>query len=74
MSSTSRVPSYSLHTPFGRTIVKHNGVVHYIGKHGTKASKAGYARLLAQWSADDPSRHASHDEVAHGERLCRRQA
>jgi hypothetical protein len=50
---TLRVPSYRLHKPSGRAIVKHQGRVFYIGKYGTKASKAEYARLLALWSADE---------------------
>ena len=53
MPSTSRVPSYRRHKPSGRAIVKHKGTVYYIGQYGTRASKAEYARLIAQWLAGD---------------------
>jgi integrase len=57
--SRSTVPSYCLHKASGRAVVKHKGTVHYIGKHGTRASKAEYARLIAQWSAGDSEHPAA---------------
>lgn len=51
-----KLPSYRLHRSSGQAIVTLDGKDHYLGPHGTKASKAEYDRLIAEW-------------LAHGRRL-----
>lgn len=46
-----RVPNYCLHKPSGQAIVRLDGRAYYLGKHGTKASREEYARLIAEWLA-----------------------
>ena len=60
----STVPAYCLHKASGRAVVKYKGKARYIGKHGTKASKAEYARLIAQWSSGESEYSAAaRDEI-----------
>jgi integrase len=40
-----------LHRPTGQGFVTLNGRDYYLGKHGTKESKAEYYRLIAEWLA-----------------------
>jgi len=47
--SVSRVPSYRRHKASGQAGVTLNGREIYLGKWGTKASKAEYDRLIGQW-------------------------
>ena len=54
MSSSDRapkVPSYRKHKPSGRGVVTINGKDFYLGKWGTKASRAEYDRLIGEWLA-----------------------
>jgi integrase len=44
-----RNPSYRLHKSTGQAVVTLNGHDHYLGKHGTPASKAEYDRLIGKW-------------------------
>lgn len=44
-------PEYRLHRASGQAIVTLSGETHYLGNHGTKASRAEYDRLLAEWIA-----------------------
>jgi integrase len=44
-----RVPKYRLHKPTGLAVVTLAGKDHYLGKHGTPASKAEYERLVGEW-------------------------
>jgi integrase len=44
-----RTPSYRLHKPTGQAVVTLCGRDHYLGKHGTPASRAEYDRLIAEW-------------------------
>ncbi len=46
--STS-VPKYRKHRASGEAVVTINGREHYLGPHGTKASKLEYDRLINQW-------------------------
>jgi integrase len=46
-----RVPSYRLHKASGQAYVVIHGRAHYLGKHGTRASREGYARVIAEWAA-----------------------
>ena len=51
MRTSSRVPSYRLHKPTGQAVVTLNGKDHYLGRHGTAASKEQYSRLIQEWLA-----------------------
>ncbi len=46
-----KVPSYRKHKPSGRGVVTINGRDHYLGKWGSKASRAEYDRLIGEWLA-----------------------
>ena len=46
-----RNPAYSKHKASGQAVVTLNGKDHYLGTHGTKASRAEYDRLIALWLA-----------------------
>jgi integrase len=48
---SSRTPKYRRHKPTGQAVVTLNGHDHYLGKHGSPASKAEYDRLIAEWLA-----------------------
>jgi hypothetical protein len=43
------LPKYRKHKASGQAVVTLNGVEHYLGPHGTKASKTQYDRLIAEW-------------------------
>ena len=45
------VPKYRKHRPSGQAVVTICGRDHYLGPHGTKASKAEYDRLVGEWMA-----------------------
>ncbi len=47
--SSSRLPKYRKHKRSGNALVVLNGQEVYLGKHGTKASKEKYNRLMAEW-------------------------
>jgi hypothetical protein len=44
-----RLPNYRLHRRSGQAIVTLNGRDHYLGRHGSDASRREYDRLIAQW-------------------------
>jgi len=44
-------PTYRLHRASGRAVVTIDGTDHYLGTHGTKASRSEYERLIGQWLA-----------------------
>jgi hypothetical protein len=46
------VPKYRRHKASGQAMVTLNGVDHYLGSHGTKASKLTYDRLIIEWMAN----------------------
>lgn len=48
---TRVVPTYRKHRASGQAIVTLCGVDHYLGPHGSVASKAEYDRLISQWLA-----------------------
>jgi len=50
-SSTPRVPSYRRHKPTGQAVVTLAGKDHYLGRYGTRASRAEYDRLIGEWLA-----------------------
>jgi hypothetical protein len=43
------VPKYRRHRASGQALVEINGRRHYLGPHGTKASKLEYDRLITEW-------------------------
>lgn len=45
------LPSYRKHRASGQAVVTLSGVDHYLGRHGTKASRTLYDRLVAEWLA-----------------------
>ena len=45
------LPKYHKHAASGQAIVELSGRTIYLGPHGTKASKAEYDRVIAQWLA-----------------------
>ena len=47
-------PKYRLHKATGQALVQINGKRHYLGKHGTKASRELYHRLVAEALAAGP--------------------
>ena len=47
----ARTPSLRLHKPSGQAVVTLGGRDHYLGPHGTRASREAYDRLLAEWLA-----------------------
>jgi hypothetical protein len=46
---TERLPRYRLHRPSAQAVVTLAGRDHYLGPHGTVASKAEYDRPVAEW-------------------------
>ena len=50
-----RVPSYRHHKPSGSAVVTINCRDYYLGKHGTKASKTEYKRLISQYKSSNYS-------------------
>jgi integrase len=46
------LPSYRKHRKSGQAIVTLSGKDHYLGPHGTKASRAEYDRLIGEWLAN----------------------
>ena len=46
-----QVPSYRRHKPSGQAVVTLSGRDVYLGKWNTKASRAEYDRLIAEWLA-----------------------
>ncbi len=46
-----RLPQYRLHRRSGQAIVTLNNKDHYLGQHGSEASRHKYDRLIAEWLA-----------------------
>jgi len=69
---SNSVPKYRKHRASGQAIVTLNGRDHYLGPHGTRASKREYDRLTGEWLANSrnlPSGQAS--DLTVGELLLR---
>lgn len=49
---SDRLPKYRHHRASGQAVVTLSGVDHYLGPHGTKASKREYDRVTAEWLAN----------------------
>jgi hypothetical protein len=56
-------PRYRKHRASGQAIVELGGKRHYLGPHGTKASKREYDRLLAEWLSSGRSASYGKPEV-----------
>lgn len=52
---TRRDPSYRLHKSSGRAVCTINGIDHYLGRFGSRESKAAYRRLIQEWEATGKS-------------------
>jgi hypothetical protein len=50
-TSGKSIPTYRKHRPTGQAVVTITGRDHYLGPHGTKASKLEYDRLIGEWIA-----------------------
>src|SRR4029079_14722877 len=46
------IPKYRKHRPTAQAVVTIGGTDHYLGPHGTKASRIEYYRLIAEWMAN----------------------
>jgi len=46
-----RVPSYRRHKPSGQAVVTLNGRMIYLGRYGSRRSRAEYDRLVGEWLA-----------------------
>jgi len=51
VDSAIRVPKYRRHKPSGQAVVTLSGRDFYLGKWGTKTSRAEYQRLVGEWLA-----------------------
>lgn len=49
MPRKQTIPKYGLHKPTGQARVTLNGKQHYLGQHGTEASRQLYNRLIVQY-------------------------
>ena len=52
MPKTSKPPSYRRHKATGQAVLTLCDRDYYLGKHATKASRAEYDRLVAEWLAN----------------------
>lgn len=52
---TRKVPSYRLHKTSGRAVCTINGKDHYLGRFGSRESKAACRRLIREWEATGKS-------------------
>jgi hypothetical protein len=48
---TPRVPKYRRHNPSGQAVVTLSRQDFYLGRYGTRQSKAEYRRLVGEWLA-----------------------
>jgi integrase len=60
----ARVPSYRLHKVSGQAVVTLRGRDHYLGSHGSEASRQLYDRLLAEWLVERNKPAESPKQVA----------
>jgi integrase len=51
-ASTVRTPSYRKHKATGQAVVTLNGRDTYLGRYGTRESKAEYDRIITEWLAN----------------------
>ncbi|QDT74464.1 tyrosine-type recombinase/integrase [Lacipirellula limnantheis] len=65
-------PKYRKHRASGQAVVTIHGRDHYLGPHGTSASKAFYDRLIAEWLTQGRRSHAPPVEQTTVVMLCAR--
>ena len=66
------VPKYRKHRGSGQAVVTIAGRDHYLGPHGTKASRIEYDRLIMEWLASGrPASVAEQDELTVSELIVR---
>lgn len=53
--NADKLPKYRLHGPSGQAVVTLSGKDHYLGRHGTKASRMEYDRVIQQWLSNGRS-------------------
>jgi integrase len=71
-SLINAVPKYRKHKGSGQAVVTIGGVDHYLGPHGSKASRIQYDRLVGEWiSAGRPASIAGAADLTIAE-LCQR--
>jgi integrase len=56
-----KLPQYRRHAASGNAVVTLSGIDHYLGKHGSKASRVLYDRLLAEWLVNGRATAATND-------------
>ncbi|MHB8953853.1 MAG: tyrosine-type recombinase/integrase [Pirellulaceae bacterium] len=57
---TKSLPKYRKHRASGQAVVTLNGKDHYLGPHGTKASRLEYDRLVGEWAQNGRRLSTSH--------------
>ncbi len=50
---TTSLPRYRNHKASGQAVVTIAGKDHYLGRHGSKASRMLYDRLVVEWLSND---------------------
>jgi len=71
---TQRLPQYRKHKASGQAIVKLGGKTRYLGRHGTKASREEYQRVVGEWLSagrHNPASKANADDLLIVEVLAR---
>ncbi|MBI3838139.1 MAG: hypothetical protein HY288_09435 [Planctomycetia bacterium] len=69
--TSEKLPKYRRHRASGQAVVTLAGRDHYLGPHGTKASKLEYDRLIAQWLANGRTLTTPGDDLTIVEVLAR---
>ena len=70
-----KVPKYRKHRSTGQAVVTIAGRDHYLGPHGTKASRVEYDRLIGEWlAAGRPTSTATATDITVAEMLKRYRA
>jgi hypothetical protein len=55
----NRLPKYRFHRASGQAVVTLDGFDHYLGEHGSEASKQAYQRKVVEWLASGSWRSVS---------------
>ncbi len=70
--SSSFVPKYCKHRASGQAVVTICGRDHYLGPHGTKASRLEYDRLIGEWLQNGHQSQVTNDGSVTVIELCAR--
>lgn len=65
------LPKYRKHRGTGQAVVTLSGRDHYLGKHGTAASRQAYDRLIAEWLVSGRQQLADDNDLSIAELLSR---